>query len=859
MTKGHGLQTWVVSLLLLCSFAPLATASGGGLLLSGDSFNIIGDQEVGVGDINISVDVVSHNSGSNGFLEMTFTAGDNTPLASDNRSITLSADQSTTEIFDIDSVPIGTHTFTLQLWGDVGVAFDNNLTQIQVFIQRLSPASVSIDSSNSWSIVPVNSNTGEESGNVTLRDGDHAWVIADASNSGDVNWTGNAIFSTSGSVISDTPVNIAGLSSNALNFTLGPLVEGDLPVEIELVENGTTLSSDSMIITVGPPPLARPIVSMTTEYQNPSLGESINWTVLVDNSGESSFSGVISCSFPTGVQLLNESAIVPSNENLSWNISLNVRPGTFDCNLTGSQRIHDDSVTTSTFSYDMSAAHLMRAGGDGLTVTGGPFHVGDPIPLAILIHNGGDFSGSANLQIREGDSDGNNMGSWIPLESRTLEVGSSLELGSEYYPIASGERQIEWRIVSTDSLVANDLAGTIALTIQPSQSLEASIVSLGWSIENGLSVEVTTTLSPGETRLVLLEVGTSGGASGDATQISINILLSPGQRTLPYNLGHPPSSSTAWVEITTIGWSSSTIAQDEVTIIRPAPRTSVTIDSVNPERPIQGEAATITFSLYNEGGGDTIEGDLMLIDLNRDGEVLWPISGTFGVPAVPSGETYTGSFNLPQWPNVQGADLNLIWHTPDTSASSCVENCTFLSQIEESTEESSSIDWMSLVYGSIAGLFIGLVTRTVMRARAGEPLLTSRERKAKSPKSKKSESKSIDEKVEVACPSCDQRLRVPTTYSGNARCPACAQTFPVEAENQVSDDQSIVDEDVSDEPEKDEVEPEPIISTKEKESSSNDDVIQCPDCEQKLKVPFERRPVRARCPACKCEFRALKG
>ncbi|MED5486836.1 MAG: hypothetical protein VYB40_03940, partial [Candidatus Thermoplasmatota archaeon] len=45
----------------------------------------------------------------------------------------------------------------------------------------------------------------------------------------------------------------------------------------------------------------------------------------------------------------------------------------------------------------------------------------------------------------------------------------------------------------------------------------------------------------------------------------------------------------------------------------------------------------------------------------------------------------------------------------------------------------------------------------------------------------------------------------------------------------------------------------------EKESSSTDDIIRCPDCSQKLKVPYDRRPIRARCPACRCEFRALRS
>ena len=49
-----------------------------------------------------------------------------------------------------------------------------------------------------------------------------------------------------------------------------------------------------------------------------------------------------------------------------------------------------------------------------------------------------------------------------------------------------------------------------------------------------------------------------------------------------------------------------------------------------------------------------------------------------------------------------------------------------------------------------------------------------------------------------------------------------------------------------------------VEEEQEKQSSSSSDVIHCPDCEQKLKVPYNRRPVRARCPACKCEFLATK-
>ncbi len=843
----------MISLLLISTCIPLASASGSGLLMSGDTFTILGDQQIGSGDINISIDVTAHDVNSNGTIEMIFTAEDSTPLASDNRNISLTAGQTSTQIFNISGVPIGTHTLTLQLFGDIGSSFENNVSQLQVFVQKLSPAQPSIESSSTWSITPVNSETGDVSGNSTMRDGDQAWVIAAVSNAGDVPWQGNATISVDGTAFSTQETVIDGLTTSGLNFTIGPLFEGTSSILLELFEGQSTVDSDGLGIDIGPPPLPRPILSMVADSENPSLGDSINWSISVDNTGESAFSGSIDCSFPSGVEILNQSVTIPAQANQTWLLSIDVRPGEIHCFTTTNSRIHTDSVTSASNVYDMSAGHLMRAGSDGLTVTGGPFHVGDSAPLAILIHNGGDFSGTGTLEVREGDSDGDNIGNWSSLETRTLEVGSSLELGSQYTTSISGDRLIEWRIVSQDSLVASDLDGSIHLNIQPSQSLDLSITSNDWTLEDGLAIEVVTTLSAGEGRLVLLEAGTTSN-SGDITQISTEIFLTPGQRTLTYNLGQPFSSSDAWVKLSPISWVSSTIAEDELTLLHPTPVVSVVIHSVSPATPIPGEPATISYTLVNEGNADTLSGNLMLIDMKRDGQVLWTDSDT---EALGSGENLSGSINLDKWPEGSVVDLSLIWHTLNTDATG---SASFLSQAEDSTEAEATIDWMSIVYGSLAGLFIGLVTRTVMRARAGVPLLSRRERGERKSQPKKSPEKTVDEKVEVACPACDQRLRVPATYSGSARCPACAQTFPVEASvEDISPDvepEETVEE--SSEPAS-EQEPEPVRTDEEKTSSSSDDVIHCPDCEQKLKVPYNRRPVRARCPACKCEFRALQG
>ena len=855
MTKGHGRGIWLVCLFLLPVFFPLASATGGGLLLDGDSLNIVGDQEIGTGDVNVSIDITAHDLSSNGFLEVTFTAEGGAILASDNRSINLQAGESSTEFFNISSVPIGTHTFQIEITEGVGTPFQNNYEAIQFFIQKLSPAAPSIESSVDWGVTPVNAETGEGSGNSTLRDGDQAWVVVEVSNAGDVNWSGFAIFDFATDYES-TPVNIPGLSTIAVNFSIFGLTEGTNNWYIDLVltddASANAVVSESLQVNIGPPPLPRPILSMTPSTSSPTLSETINWTISIENQGESNFSGSISCNFPIGVEIVNQTLLIPTNGNQSWNTSIDVRPGVLECQIMANDRIHLDSIMTVSFAYDMSAGHLMPAGSEGLIVTGGPFHVGDSIPMAILIHNGGDLAGIGTLEVREGDSDGNNMGAWTSMESRTLEVGSSLELGADYLATSYGERKIEWRVVSSDSLVSEDCVGNISFTVQPSQSLQIEIISWVWTLESGLDIEVTTSLSSGEDRLALLEIGTSG-SSGDETQISIDIHLTPGQRTLSYNLGHPSASSLAWVEMTPLSWTSSTAAEDQVNLIRPNPQISATIDSVSPNPPISGEPATLTYTLTNTGGGDTLAGTLMLIDTKHDGEILW----TESIDSVQSGVSQTGTITLQHWPSYSAVDLNLIWQTDQGDA---VGANSFLSEETESGEDKYTIDWMSIVYGGLAGLLIGLVTRTVMRARAGEPLISS---KSRSEKPKSEVAKTVEEKVEVACPSCDQKLRVPSTYSGVAKCPACAQTFPVgSAENQEpledEDDDEIIDETMQNEDVDEEVDVEPEPVQREMSSSSDNDVILCPDCDQKLKVPYDRRPVQARCPACKCQFRALK-
>ena len=41
-------------------------------------------------------------------------------------------------------------------------------------------------------------------------------------------------------------------------------------------------------------------------------------------------------------------------------------------------------------------------------------------------------------------------------------------------------------------------------------------------------------------------------------------------------------------------------------------------------------------------------------------------------------------------------------------------------------------------------------------------------------------------------------------------------------------------------------------------SESDNDILSCPKCTRKLRVPYDKRPAKARCPACETVFEARK-
>ena len=101
------------------------------------------------------------------------------------------------------------------------------------------------------------------------------------------------------------------------------------------------------------------------------------------------------------------------------------------------------------------------------------------------------------------------------------------------------------------------------------------------------------------------------------------------------------------------------------------------------------------------------------------------------------------------------------------------------------------------------GIAIAACVIFVLHLRRGSGDASSIEKKLVKKKAAPKPEKKDTEPVERSCPSCDRTLRIPGDYSGTVRCPDCSEKFEVEAEPSVDLDEeldSIDDEVVEEKP-----------------------------------------------------------
>ena len=207
-------------------------------------------------------------------------------------------------------------------------------------------------------------------------------------------------------------------------------------------------------------------------------------------------------------------------------------------------------------------------------------------------------------------------------------------------------------------------------------------------------------------------------------------------------------------------------------------------------------------------------------------------SSVIGMKTVSAKQVTSQDYSMVvDWPNQENVVVTLSWY---------VDGQVFSDQIlvksELVAEDKSGFELP--IGGILGGLAAGMVAIFAIRVK-NSPKSTTKSKQKGSESSAKP-----PEKIEVSCPTCDRRLRVPSDYNGSVRCPECECKFDVESDS----------EEIEQDPDEDS--PPEDLDDSEPWASSDNDILGCPKCTRNLKVPYGKRPAKARCPACETIFEA---
>jgi hypothetical protein len=810
-----------IVIILVLAAIPLADAGPGGVMTT---VVISGDGDVGQGPLSVNLSIMGVGGASESIVNWTATLRDleGGLIDSETGSLMVNDTEVKTVPFTIGDAPLGYSNLSLEVSGDVGEPSGEQSLTWWTMVQRLRPLDISLAS---LTVDPVDEN-GHVTNNASLRSGDYANLTLFLVNDGDVDWNGTVNSTLDGDPFGSISVNSSADSSTEITFTTAMLVEGELDFEviIENISDGDS-SDDSLSSTlvIGPPPLPELTLLFTSTPNQPDAGEDIDWALNISNSGEAAFDGTITCSFADETSYnANISLAIGSSSQVEF--STTARPGLMTCTHSG-MRTHSDQIATHLI--DIDAASFLAAGSPTPFLLDGPWHLGDDLRFSLLLRNEGDGLGHARLQISV-------EGEVFSGEIVELDSGEAGELSALISANAIGEVNYSWQVISDDGAVESGLSGLISIPISPIQDVSIKIVDVV-SDEDGVSIDWLIDLSQGRSRSLELVFGQV--ISGTYQEIvRSNRTIHAGSENGRINLGDL-SVAEVFIRVENTDWlvgaNSNIFVEVEVPDNSIIPTMSITL----PGEAVGATVTTILLQFGNEGPGDIPVGEVFILD-ERNNILL--------ESATPAFTEATNAMEVSIiWPNSEVVDISARWvvdgQVVETSGSFASTTANV------ATDAGFSLAWEGIGGGILLAAVVILGLRIVSS-------LGNAEAKESKPKTKsKRTSVANNEKVVVNCPSCEVKLNVPVTYSGKVRCPDCELSFPVEAT--VSEPEPI-NEEVS--------APESNKKTTTKEvgdelptSSSSDDTLACPQCENTIKVPYERRPAKARCPHCQAIFTAI--
>ena len=569
-----------------------------------------------------------------------------------------------------------------------------------------------------------------------------------------------------------------------------------------------------------------------------SDGDYINLVIPVYNSNTSSDDSSWSFSFGYGGQWYGGNTGVLLGNQSFEEVELSFGPvseGLMFCKL---EINNSTEYEISELVIGPNPVNFTSAGDANLVLIGQPAHVGDELTASILVHNEGKNLDSVRLELTKND------GSTIVLGDLVyISPGSSREVSATFTALVAGTQPINWKILSANGGIDISLNGTSYLDIHESQEILVNIDDISWTLDSGLDLELSLLLSSGVNRSVMISVFMKSGNDYSLYQ-SLTVDLNPGIRTLNFKLGNPDASRLK-ISVSPNSWIS--LSGDAERIIELSPpliSPSIIITDISPSPASVGDVISISYTLENNGEERSSVGLLRVVGIAND-----MILSENPTPKINAGDSFSKTIEIPSWQYSQTTDIKLEWTM--NGQEDIIEITEVIVDSETTTSFELPFNINAAIYGMLSGLAIVMSALVVYRVVSQRTPSTASSWRRKNPaESLFSGKKNIDEKIEVNCPSCNQRLNIPSKHQGSVKCPACTLLFSP----------SSLDEK--------EIDILPIESTEKMivnevdsplEAYSDNDLLSCPQCEQTLKVPIDKRPIRSRCPACRAEFLASVG
>lgn len=823
--------------LLMVSTIPIAWATGGHASIASIDVN---GPDVGPGPIEVGVNL-SLDSGDLANLTLAVNVSDVTGdvVHAIEANITLTEAMRWT-----NSTPVlqpGTYTIDVTLSGQVSSAIPTGHGlnfSLETVIER--PLDVRVREPSMW-VIDGRNDTGGITSNSSLRDGDRLVAQVPVQNSGGVPWNGTLAARLDGSSVHVFPDAVVALAPHQTQIVVleSPfgLQAGTYHLNVSINATGDGNRSDEMhnlTIVVDPPP--RPSLTVGLEsVSDVEHGVVATWNLTMQNHGERPWSGWVNCSIGSDVGTSSGRLTLPVGQVITSQVNLTARAGALTCLLDGTRQATNGASSVSQ-TLDLPVARFSSAG-EALPMLSIGTHEGDSWEAALLVMNRGNRSGNAFLTVE--------------LDNMT-HVGASIEIPPGgvgdlrvMANLGAGVHVGDWSVGSTDGLVDGGLNGTLTADVLSPQRVTTMLTMDAWSPDRTTG-DIWIDLSEGASRevsMIIEFLPVDGPVRRCSEQI---LLLDAGRRHLDVDLPAIWEQGDMRASVIT-SWTTApeSILQMRASLDDARPIATIDQTTVQAAEPMADDVVEVTMVLSNRGESLLPAGSITIHDGLRR-----PL-GVVPTPEMGVGSTNEVTLDI-TWPPEQLVTLDLLWMVGEIEV---IEEVSVTSgAVEPSESTQSGVNGRSVIAGVGVGLgvLMLMVIIRVWRAAAPNPVVNRQGHDEETDPS--SQPEAIPPNVEVGCPECAQTLRVPGTYQGRIRCPACDHRFQVDSKDQPNTAPDVVEGSSSKE-----AQVTTTTTAEEPEASSSSDVIACPSCTARLKVPLERRPTRARCPACRTEFRALES